>query len=164
MDQPGRGAHYELHDLKTGAGVELGDVPGFYGLFELLHLDCDPATRFLITPGVRLAFFNLHLNSTDGDTVFALDLLKPRLVRLSDNWARVFPLPGEPAFLTFTEARYLPIPDTQKTANGSFFDHWDASLTRVRYSRDTAAICYGASMYRPDKSPSTINFIHNEQE
>ncbi len=164
LDQPGRGKHYELRDVKAGTEIELGDLPGFLGLFELLHLDSAPATKFLITPGLRLAFFNLHLSSTEADTVFALDLSKPRFVRLSDNWARPFPLPGEPAFLTFTEARYVPIPGTRKTANCSYIDHWDASLNRIRYSRDTAAICYGASMYRPDNSPSSVNFIHKEQE
>ena len=39
---------------------------------------------------LRLAFFGLHLNSTDGDTCFALDLNGPKLVRLSPNWAVVF--------------------------------------------------------------------------
>ena len=164
MDMPGRGKHYELRDVKTGAKIELGDVPGFVGLFELLHLDSDPATKFLVTPGLRLAFFDLHLNSTDGDTVFALDLSKPHFVRLSNNWARPFPAPGEPAFFTFTEERYVPIANTQKTANCSYIDHWDANLNKIRYSRNTAAICYGTSIYRPDKSPSTVNFVHREQQ
>ena len=43
--------------------------------------------------------------------------------------------PGEAAFLTFTENRYVPIPGSS-------------------YARDkSAALCYGASMYRPSKNP-----------
>jgi hypothetical protein len=36
-----------------------------------------------------------------------LDLNVPRLIRLSPNWAAPIPLPGEPAFLTLTEFRYV---------------------------------------------------------
>jgi hypothetical protein len=36
------------------------------------------------------------------------------------------------------------------------------ALKKLRYARDgTAAICYGASMYRPGKTPAIIN-IHQE--
>jgi hypothetical protein len=97
------------------------------------------------------------LNSTDGDTVFALDLTGPRLVRLSPNWATPILLPGEPAFLTFTENRYIPIPASQKTANCSYIEHWDAKLNKIRYAREkSAALCYGMSMYRPGKNPTVI--------
>ncbi|HEU5313267.1 MAG TPA: hypothetical protein VFU08_05530, partial [Candidatus Udaeobacter sp.] len=106
---------------------------------------------------LRLAFFDLHLNSTDGDTVFALDLTGPRFVRLSPNWATPIPLPGEAAFLTFTENRYVPIPGSKKTANCSYMEHWDEKLNKIRYAREkSAALCYGASMYRPGKNPSAI--------
>jgi hypothetical protein len=94
--------------------------------------------------------FGLHLNSTDGDTSFALDLNQPRLVRLSPNWATPIPLPGEAAFLTLTENRYVEISGSSKTANCSYMEWWNAQLEKVRYARpNTAAICYGASMYRP---------------
>jgi len=99
----------------------------------------------------------LHLNSKDGDTVFALDLNGPRLVRLSPNWAAPIPLPGEAAFLTFTENRYVPIPGSAKTANCSYMEHWDEKLNKILYAREkSAALCYGVSMYRPSKSPSVI--------
>jgi len=97
------------------------------------------------------------LNSTDGDTVFALDLTGPRLVRLSPNWATPIPLPGEAAFLTFTENRYVAISGSKKTANCSYMEHWDEKLNKIRYAREkSAALCYGASMYRPDKDPHII--------
>jgi len=36
-------------------------------------------------------------------------------------------------------------------------EHWDEKLNRVRYAREkSAALCYGASMYRPDKDPAVI--------
>jgi hypothetical protein len=113
--------------------------------------------HFLLDGSLRLAFFDLHLNSTDGDTVFALDLSSPRLVRLSPNWAAPIPLPGEAAFLTFTENRYVPIAGSNKTANCSYMEHWDEKLKKIRYAREkSAALCYGASMYRPGKSPAVI--------
>jgi len=157
IDGPGHGKHYLLRDLKTGAETEFEKLPGFYGVFGLLHDTQDKDQHFLFDGPLRLAFFDLHLNSTDGDTVFALDLTGPRLVRLSPNWAAPIPLPGEAAVLTFTENRYVPIPGSKKTANCSYMERWDEKLNKIRYARDkSAALCYGASMYRPGLTPSTI--------
>jgi hypothetical protein len=157
IDGPGHGKHYLLRDLKNGVETEFGKVPGFDGVFGLLHDNQDKNQHFLFEGLLRLAFFDLHLNSTDGDTVFALDLTGPRLVRLSPNWATPIPLPGEAAFLAFTENRYVPIPGNKKTANCSYMEHWDEHLNEIRYAREkSAALCYGASMYRPGKNPSVI--------
>jgi hypothetical protein len=157
IDGPGHGKHYLLRDLKTGTETEFEKLPGFYGVFGLLHETQDKDQHFLFDGPLRLAFFDLHLNSTGGDTVFALDLTGPRLVRLSPNWAAPIPLPNEAAFLTFTENRYVPIPGSKKTANCSYMEHWDEKLNKIRYAREkSAALCYGASMYRPDLTPSTI--------
>ena len=157
IDGPGHGKHYVLRDLKTGVETEFGKIPGFYGAFGLLHDNQDKDQHFLFDGSLRLAFFDLHLNSTDGDTVFALDLTGPRLVRLSPNWVSPIPLPGDAAFLTLTENRYVPIPGSKKTANCSYMEHWDEKLNEIRYAREkSAARCYGASMYRPGKNPSVI--------
>src|SRR4029077_10463560 len=154
INGPGHGKHYVLRDLKTGTETEFNKIPGFYGTFDILHDSQGKNQHFLFEGPLRLAFFCLHLNSTDGDTVFALDLNGPRFVRLSPNWATPIPLPGEPGFLTLTENRYVPIPGSQKTANCSYMEHWDEKLNKIRYAREkSAALCYGASMYRPDKEP-----------
>jgi hypothetical protein len=157
IDGPGHGKHYLLRDLKNGTEIEFDKIPGFYGVFGLLHESQDKDQHFLFEGPLRLAFLDLHLNSTDGDTVFALDLTGPRLVRLSPNWAAPISLPGEAAFLTFTENRYVPIPGSKKTANCSYMEHWDEKLNKIRYAREkSAALCYGASMYRPGKNPTVI--------
>jgi len=156
------GKHYVVRYLKTGIQADFGALPGFFGVFEILHERQNPDRQFLIEGLLRVAFFGLHLNSTDGDTCSALDLNGPRLVRLSPNWAAPIPLPGESAFLTITENRYVPIPSTTKTANCSYIEHWDAQLQKIRYARTNApAVCYGASMYRPDKTPSVITIRQN---
>ncbi len=154
---PGHGKHYLLRDLKSGKQFEFGKLPGFEGAVEQLELK-GKGDRFLLESPLRVAFFGVHLDSTNGDTDYALDLTNRQFVRLSPNWAAPFPLPGEPAFLAMNYQRYIPIPGTTKTANCSFLERWDASLKKVRYARDgTAAICYGASMYRPGKTPAIIN-------
>ena len=154
----GHGKSYALDDGESKYDDTLGDLPGFVGLWNLL--EC-PATggsgRFLITDPLRAAFFNLHLNSTDGDTVFALDIKEKQFVRLSPNYAVPFPLPGEAGFLTLTEQRYVPFGDGRHTANCSYVEHWDAHFHKVRYAREKAAAgCGGASMYRPGKIPAVI--------
>jgi len=156
------GKHYVIRYLKTAIQADFGTLPGFVGAYEILHESQDPTRQFLFEGLLRVAFFGLHLNSTDGDTTFALDLNGPRFVRLSPNWAAPIPLPGESAFLTLTENRYVPIAGTTKTANCSYMEHWDAQLQKVRYARaSSAAICYGASMYRPDKTPPVIVIRQN---
>jgi hypothetical protein len=157
INGPGHGKHYVVHDLKTGTETEFGKIAGFYGAFELLHDSQNKDEYFLFDGPLRIAFFDLHLNSTDGDTIFALDLSAPRFIRLSPNWATPIPLPGEAAFLTLTENRYVPIPGSKKTANCSYMEHWDEKLNKIRYARGkSAALCYGASMYRPDNDPHVI--------
>jgi hypothetical protein len=157
IDGPGHGKHFLLRNLKSGTETEFAKIPGFYGAFDILHESQDKDRYFLFEGSLRLAFFGLHLNSTDGDTVFALDLNGPRFVRLSPNWATPIPLPSEASFLTFTENRYVPIPGSTKTANCSYMEHWDEKLNKIRYAREkSAAICYGASMYRTGKNPSVI--------
>src|SRR5439155_7885016 len=157
VDMPGHGAHYILRDLKSGTDTPFADLEGFEGAFGILHENQNAKRHFLFDGTLRLAFFDLHLNSSDGTTVFALDLARKRFVRLSPNWATAFPLPGESAFLTFTGNRYVPIPRSTKTANCWYLERWDENLRRIRYAREnTAAICYGFSMYRPSKNPAVI--------
>jgi len=164
MNGPGHGKHFVLKNLKTGTETEFSKIPGFYGAFELLHNSQDQNRYFLFDGPLQLAFFDLHLNSTDGDTVFALDLTGPRLVRLSPNSATPIPLPDEPAFLTFTENRYVPIPASKKTANCSYIERRDAKLNHIRYAREkSAAVCYGMSMYRSGLTPAVITLRRSSE-
>ncbi|MEZ0254657.1 MAG: TolB family protein [Chthoniobacter sp.] len=157
LDGPGHGGNYLLRDLKSGKETKMGDVPGFEGLWELLY-DKQNVTKFFYFDGpLRLAFYGLHIESSTGDACYALDLTGPRLVRLAENWTTPFPLPGEGAFLTLTDARYLPIPNSPKTANCSYIERWDAKLQKIKYAKDgTAPVCYGASIYRPGKTPAVV--------
>jgi hypothetical protein len=163
VNGPEHGQHYVLRDLKSGKSTEFPKIPGFEGAVEQLHLKGDPKARFLFDGPLRLAFFGVHLGSTDGDTDYALDLTQRRFVRLSANWAALFPLPGDGAFLTMTYNRYVPIPGSKKTANCSYLERWDSSLKKIRFARQgTAAVCYGASMYRPGKTPATIVILRTD--
>ncbi|HST30004.1 MAG TPA: hypothetical protein VLK27_04120 [Chthoniobacterales bacterium] len=151
------GKHYVLRYLKTAIQADFGTLPGFVGVYEILHDRQNPDRQFLFDGLLRVAFFGLHMNSTDGDTSFALDFNGPRFVRLSLNWAAPIPLPGDAAFLTLTENRYQTIPGTSKTANCSYLERWDAQLQKIRYARpNIPAVCYGASIYRPERTPAVI--------
>ncbi|MFN2476077.1 MAG: hypothetical protein ABR526_07035 [Chthoniobacterales bacterium] len=51
----------------------------------------------------------------------------------------------------------MPISGSKKTANCSYLERWDEKLNKIRFARDaTAALCYGASMYRPSDTPAVI--------
>jgi len=216
-----------FRDSKSGQETQIGRLRGFPS-FEPLHIrgnkdlqrsrrepsevdgqresvgERERANQFLFEGPLRLVFFSTHLDSTNGDTVDAFDFNKRKLIQLSPNYATPVPLPGEPAFLTLTENRYVTIPGSTKTANCSYIERWAANLkescdnyeaylrfhgvssdevvegfTRdeyekqlrenkekghecygqpeVRYARKgSAAICYGASMYRSGKTPAVI--------
>jgi len=161
-----------FRDSKSGQETEIGRLRGFPS-FEPLQMRGAKGGPFLFDGRLRLVFFSCHLNSSDGDTVEAFDFNKQKLIQLSPNWATPIPLPGEAAFLTLTENRYVEIPGSSKTANCSYMERWGADIKekcnkendppycegepQVRYARkNSAAICYGASMYRPGKDPAVI--------
>ena len=158
VNGPEHGKHYVLRDLKTRKSTDFPKIPGFEGAVEQLQLKGSKDTRFLFEGALRVAFFGVHLDSTNGDTNYALDLTNRRFVRLSPNWAAPFPLSGDAAFLSMTYNRYVPIPGSTKTANCSYLELWDSSLKKIRFAREgSAAVCYGASMFRAGKMPATIN-------
>ena len=168
-----------FRDLKSGQETQIGKLPGFPS-FEPLQIRENKDREFLFEGPLRLIFFSCHLDSTNGTTVEAFDFNKRKLIRLSPNYATPILLPGEAAFLTLTENRYVQIPGSSKTANCSCVEHWGANIKErcydeaeypyyeakfpycggepeVRYARkNSAAICYGASMYRPGKNPAVI--------
>jgi len=161
-----------FRDSKSGHETKIGKLRGFPS-FEPLRIGQNKDGQFLFDGPLRLVFFSCHLNSSDGDTVEAFDFNKRKLVQLSPNWATPIPLPGEAAFLTLTENRYVEIPGSSKTANCSYIERWGATIKEkcyeeheppycegepeVRYARkNSAAICYGASMYRLGKDPAVI--------
>ena len=140
-----------FRDLKSGQESQIGKLPGFPS-FEPLQIrgNKDPqrsrrdpsdvdgqresvgererANQFLFEGPLRLTFFSCHLDSSNGDTIEAFDFNKRKLVQLSPNWATPIPLPGEAAFLTLTENRYVPILGSTKTANCSYVERWAANL------------------------------------
>ncbi|MGZ4974617.1 MAG: TolB family protein, partial [Limisphaerales bacterium] len=129
-----------FRDSKSSQETQIGRLRGFPS-FEPLHIrgnkdqqrsrrepreadgqresvgERERANQFLFEGPLRLTFFSCHLDSTNGDTVEAFDLNKRKLIQLSPNYATPVPIPGEPAFLTLTENRYVTIPGSTKTAN-----------------------------------------------
>src|SRR6267142_3597113 len=71
VDGEHHGKHYVLRYLKTGIQADFGTLPGFFGVYEILHDRENPDPHFLFDGLLRATFFGLHLNSTDGDTSFA---------------------------------------------------------------------------------------------
>jgi hypothetical protein len=179
-----------FRDLKSRQEKEIGSLPAFPS-FEPLQVHRGKDGQFLFDGSARFVFFSTHLDSQSGSTVMAFDFNKRKLIRLSPNWATPIPLPGEAAFLTLTENRYVQIPGTTKTAICSYLERWGADIEEdcleKRWAADikqeffedeswrdfgdphlcrraggalcaqnSAAICYGASMYRPGKDPTVI--------
>ena len=151
------GKLYRFRDLKTGQESLVGTWPGFESIWSPLHLRRHENTYFLNESPLRTVFFFRHLDSTDGDTVYALDLNRQRVVRLSPNYATPVPLTGYAGFFTVTEERYVPLGDGKRTVNCSYLDRWDAEFKKVRYAGSAAAIFGGGSIFRPGQRPLNIH-------
>lgn len=54
-DGPGHGKHYLVRHLKAGIETEMGQLPGFYGLYGLLHESQDKDRHFLFEDALRVA-------------------------------------------------------------------------------------------------------------
>jgi hypothetical protein len=116
-----------FRDSKSDQETQIGRLRGFPS-FEPLEIRGNKDQQFLFEGPLRLIFFSCHLDSTNGDTVEAFEFNKRKLIQLSPNYATPIPLPGEAAFLTLTENRYVPIPGSTKTANCSYIERWAANL------------------------------------
>ena len=156
IDDQQLGKLYRLRDLNTGEESLLGTWPGFESMWDPLHLRGHEDSYFLFEPPLRTVFFFRHLNSTDGDTVYALDLNQKRVVRLSPNFAIPIPLEGAASFFTVTEERYLPLGDGKRTVNCLYLDRWDAEFHKTRFCRSGPAIFGGASVFRVNHPPLVI--------
>ena len=150
----------------TGAGgtIRLPDkLPGWAP--SLLVSETNEKTPVLQEGSWQVVFLSTSLGSMDGGTIHAVCLNKPGMVRLARNWVDPYPLPGETAFLSNAVERYVPFGDGGHTANCTYLDLWNAGLKRTRFARkDAAALCYGASMYRPSKAPAVIIVPYDEKD
>jgi hypothetical protein len=156
-----RGRTFLVRDFERGDEYQLGSLPGFEGLWDAMHLrtrkQSNDNAPFFLYPPLRVVFFWSHLNSTDGDTVSAVDLAKRPIVHLSPNWATPIPIPNHAGFLTVSEERYLPL-DDGRIVNCSYLDYWNADLERVRFGRDAPARFYGATILYSNGKRTTIRF------
>lgn len=158
-DEPGNPEEWyvAVRPSKDGQPVRLpGKLPGWSP--SLLASESDERTSLLQEGSWQAVFLSTSLGSTDGGAVHVIRAGgKPGFARLARNWAVPYPLPGEKAFLSNAEERYVPFGDGARTANCTYLDRWDAGLKRTRYARPgAAALCYGASLYRPGKSPTVL--------
>ena len=147
-DQGQLGRLFKYRDLKNGQESLIGDWPGFETIWGPLHFRGEGDQCFLIVPPLRTMFFFTHLNSTDGDTIHALDLTRRRMVRLGPNWAIPIPIPNEASFFSEMEERYRPLGNGKRTVNCSYLERWDSEFRKIRYCRDVPAIFGGACAWR----------------
>ena len=106
-----------LRDLKTGTETEFSKIPGFYSTFAALYTTIRIGkSAFSFDGSLRLAFFDLHLDSTDGDTVLALDFNRPGsdLSGFHPTGPRLFRCRANPPFSHSRRTVTFPSPGQQK--------------------------------------------------
>lgn len=120
---------------------------------------------------LKLLFTNYHLDSTDGNQTSAIDLNDFTVHPLISHGHYVpsgtvengtpgsvspIPIPGEPAFLSWTDIRFVSYGTQGKTDYSSYLERWDSSFHQTNYSHPGGGQFYGGSLYRGDHQPNVI--------
>jgi hypothetical protein len=141
--------------------IPMAGLPGFIPADEV-----DGYESFFIGNGspyitdgdMEVVFLRHHLNSTEGEQTWALDLTTMTGAKISNNGAEIYHPPSAPGVFVVSQARYLPLGNTGKTVNCSYLEWWDAHLKMLRYGPDLSvfysAAIYGGTMYKKVVIPS----------
>ena len=139
---------------KKGPLQPLAEMPGF-SVFWYVRLD--HGSPFLIMPKLRVAFFGGEELSTLGNTIYALDVDRKRIVKLSNNGAVAYPWPGQGSFFAVASSRYEPLGDG-RTVNCSYLDWYHATMKRTRFGHALGKYG-GASVFIAGEQPFTIPYL-----
>ena len=118
----------------------------------------DHGSPFFITPKLRVAFYCGEHDSTNGTETCALDIVRKRIVKLSENGAEVYPWPGhDDGFFVVTSSRYEPLGDG-RTVNCSYLDWYDTTMKRVRFGHGLGKFG-GASIFTAGEPPLSVPYV-----
>jgi len=146
---------WTLRNLKIGKTMPYPRPDGWGG--QVRTLGANSNQPFLLDGALRTAFVSVHRNDSHSHQVFALNLERPRMIPLSIDEAVVYPLRGDAAFLSVATTLFdVAIPHSDMHETSQYLERWNAHFHHVRYGTEAAAWFYGASVYRPGRTPTII--------
>jgi hypothetical protein len=141
------GEHTYSVQVNGKSPVPMAGLPGFIPMQELNgyeSLFIGNGSPYIYAAGMDMVFMRHHLDSTDGEEVWGLDLTTMTGAKISNNGASIYHPPSAPGVFIISEALYQPLGKTGHTVNCSYLEWWDARLKEVRFGPDLSVCCSAA--------------------
>jgi hypothetical protein len=111
-----------------------------------LELNGNP---FVVTSGYAVLFMTRHVDSTEGNSLWAFDLRSKKWIEMSGNAGLLYFAPEHTGVILLHSARYENLGKSGKVVSCGYLEFWDTTLHPVRLGPPTslfhgAAIYYGA--------------------
>ncbi len=138
--------------------LAVAGLPGFIPMADIDNYESffiGNGSPFISAPGMELVFLRHHLNSTDGEEIWGLDLTTMTGAKISGNGAAIYHPPSAQGVYVVSDALYQPLGKTGKTVNCSYLEWWDAHLKETRFGPDLS-VCSSAAIYGGDGNSNIV--------
>jgi hypothetical protein len=129
-------------DVATLSGFPADIAKDYYGLEQL------NGTPFVTASGYVAVFLVHHLDSTDGDQIWGLDLSSLHWTKMSQNGGEIYHPPGAPGVFFACASLYEPLGKSGKTVNCCYLEWWDNHF-KVTKLTPPLSVFYSAAVFHP---------------
>jgi hypothetical protein len=137
-----------LTDMATLSGFMPTDQVDGYESLEQLN-----GTPFVTGPDFQAVFLVHHLDSTDGDQIWGLDLQTRKWTKMSENGGTIYHPPGAGGVFFAEESLYEPLGG--QTVNCCYLEWWNAHLQMTKLS-PPLSFFYSAAIFHGENETLRI--------
>jgi hypothetical protein len=139
-----------LLSVQGKPAIDMATLPGFpaemakdyYSLEEL------NGTPFVTAKDYAAVFLVHHLDSTDGDQIWGLDLQSLHWTKMSQNGGEIYHPPGASGVFFACESLYEPLGNTGHTVNCCYLEWWDHHFKMTKLT-PPLSVFYSAAIFHP---------------
>jgi hypothetical protein len=136
-------------DIATLADFPVDVSKDYYSLEEL------NGTPFVTSTDYAAVFLVHHLDSTDGDQIWGLDLQSLRWTKMSENGGQIYHPPGAPGVFFACDSLYVPLGHTGHTVNCSYLEWWDNHFKMAKLAPPLSVFYSAAIVHASTGSPNS---------
>jgi hypothetical protein len=155
------GQDYSIRFGPEPAAVPIVQIPGFMPASQVDHYEsflAVNASPFLVGPSFAAMFLRHHLNSTDGEQIWGLDLHARKWTLMSGNGGSLYHGPNGAGVFFVDDSRYETLGKSGLSVNCAYLEWWDAHLNRTRLA-PPQSVFYGAAIHFDQGSNAVIREI-----
>jgi hypothetical protein len=131
-------------DMATFPGFPADEAKDYSGLEQL------NGSPFVMGPNFAAVFLVHHLDSTDGDQIWGLDLQSQNWTKMSQNGGTIYHPPGASGVFFAADSLYEPLGKTGKTVNCCYLEWWDNHFKMTKLT-PPLSVFYSAAVFHPAK-------------